>query len=202
MQCTTIRCLYMFRAIAWSCRTDASADMEAACRANCNCCEAKVFRCTVVQQAFPIPQFGVTREQKFIADRAAGPAPRSIARGSFSSPTPNRLNEPACARARFAGPVKPKCSSCRIQFQCRFHLSEGTEDDTRNVARCRKHESSNKQHQLYRFSEKCCGKGEDARLGACVTGSRCAGERGDRGDSFSGGMLGTGRLVHERRHLP
>src|SRR5262249_40361815 len=92
--------------------------------ANCNCCEAKVSRCTVVQQAFPILQFGVTREQKFIADRAAGPAPRSIARGSFSSPIPNRLNAPACARARFAAPVKPKCSSCRIQFQCLFDLSE------------------------------------------------------------------------------
>src|SRR5262245_21924394 len=110
MQCTTIRCRYMSRAIEWSCRTDESVGMVAACRANCNCCEAKVLRCTVVQLAFPIPQFGVTGEQKFIVDQAAGPAPGSIARGSFSSPIPNRLNEPACARARFAAPAKRKCS--------------------------------------------------------------------------------------------
>src|SRR5262245_23529513 len=106
MQCTTIQYPYMSRAIAWSCRTDESVDMVAACRANCNCFEAKVLQCAVRQRPFPIPQFGVTREQKFIADRAAEPAPRSTARGYFSLPTPNRLNEPACARARFVAPAK------------------------------------------------------------------------------------------------
>src|SRR5262245_42039816 len=106
MQCTTIRCPYMSRAIAWSCRTDESVDMVAAYRVNCNCCDAKVLRCTVRQRAFPIPQFGVTREQKSIADQAVGPAPVSTGHGSFSLPILNVLNEPVCARARFAALAK------------------------------------------------------------------------------------------------
>src|SRR5262245_27255520 len=110
MQCTTIRCPYMSRAIAWSCRTDELVDMVAAYRVKYNCCEAKVLRCMVRQRPFTIPQFGVTKEQEFIAGQAAGPAPRSTAREFFSLPIPNRLNEPACARARFAVPAKRRCS--------------------------------------------------------------------------------------------
>src|SRR5262249_32210500 len=95
------------------------------------------------------------REQKFIADQAAGPAPRSIARGSFSSPIPNRLNGRECARARSATPAKRKCFRCRIQFQPGFRSCDRQKARGGILAQQRRWVSASDQTSISGACRKC-----------------------------------------------
>ena len=83
---------------------DESVGMGAASRVKSNRFVARVLPWIIRKGEFPTTSFGVTRGPRSTVEEAAGPPHMWTVHGSFFSPIPDRLSEPACAPAKFAGP--------------------------------------------------------------------------------------------------
>src|SRR6516162_7895854 len=87
---------------------DESVGTGAASRAKSNCFVARVLTCIICKKEFPTTSCGVTRGPRSTVEQAAGPPHMWTVHGSSSSPILNKPGEPACARAKSAGPFKER----------------------------------------------------------------------------------------------